>query len=168
MKKKNKIPFKTPEDYFDSFQGKLMVKLSENKTAIPKESAFKVSDNYFETFNDRLTSKMNTETKVVQLYPLKKIIAAAASIAAIAIIYIGFNSNSSDEISFSDLANTDIEAYFENNDFGLSSYEIAEVLPVTNTEFSDILNSPIDDDNIIDYLNENINDFENFNIEDNE
>ncbi|TLP79097.1 hypothetical protein [Maribacter sp. ACAM166] len=168
MKKNNKHPFKTPEGYFDIFQDELMEKLSDDKPAIPKDSAFMVPDNYFETFNDRLTGKLNAETKVVQLYPVNKIIAVAASIAAIAFIYVGLNWNTTDELNFSDLANTDIEAYFENNDFGLSSYEIAKVIPVTNTEFSDILNSPIENDNILDYLNENINDFEELNIQENE
>jgi hypothetical protein len=66
------------------------------------------------------------------------------------------------------LANTDIEAYFENNDFELSPYEIAEVLPVTNTEFSDFINAPIESDNLLDYLNENVSDFDELNFYDNE
>lgn len=168
MNTNNKHPFKTPEGYFDSFQDNLMGKLVESQAAIPTEPAFKVPANYFETFNNRLSDTLRKETKVITFYPVKKILSIAASIAAVVVIYLGFDWNTVDELSFSDLANTDIEAYFENNDFGLSSYEIAEEIPVTNTEFSDILDSPIKNDNILDYLSENINDLEELNIQDNE
>jgi len=57
---------------------------------------------------------------------------------------------------------------FENNDFELSPYEIAEVLPVTDTEFSDFLSSPIESDNLLDYLNENVSDFDELNFYENE
>ena len=168
MNKNNKNPFKIPEGYFDSFEDKLMDKLSKTESAIPKDNAFKVPDNYFESFNDALKVKQNTEAKVIPLFSNKKIFAVAASIAAIAIIALNYNWKNTEEISFNDLANTDIETYFENNDFDLSSYEIAEVLPVTNTEFSDFLSSPIESDNLLDYLNENVSDFDELNIEDNE
>jgi hypothetical protein len=168
MNKNNKPPFKTPEGYFDSFQDKLMEKLFEDQGIIPKDSAFKVPDTYFETFNARLIDRLNKETKVVQLYTVKKIIAVAASIAAVVLVFISLNWNKANEINFSDLANTDIEAYFENIELDLSPYEIAEVIPVTNTELSDILNSPIENENILDYLNENVDDFENLNLQDDE
>ena len=168
MNKNNKIPFKTPEGYFDSFEDKLMDKLSKTESTIPKDSPFKVPDNYFESFNESLKGKLDNEPKVIRLFPIKKIMVVAASIAAIALIALGYNWNSSSELGFNDLANTDIEAYFENNDFELSPYEIAEVLPVTNTEYSDFLSSPIESDNLLDYLNENVSDFDELNIEDNE
>jgi len=168
MNKKNKNPFKTPRGYFDSFEDDLMEKLSKNESVIPEKRGFKVPDDYFESFNDSLKSKLKTDSKVVPLYPIKKIIAVAASIAAIAIIVLGNNWNTEENISFNDLANSDIDAYFENNEFNLTPYEIAEVLPVTDFEFSDFSSSTIENDNILDYLDENVSDFEELNIEDNE
>jgi hypothetical protein len=168
MNKNNKIPFKTPQGYFDSFEDRLMDKLSTEETGIPKAKGFTVPDTYFDTFNDKLTSKLNKETKVIPLYPIKKIIAFAASIAAIAIIFLGYIWNSTEELTFSDLANTDIETYFENNEFDLTSYEIAEVLPFTDTEFSNMLTSSIENENILDYLSDNTHDFEELNLQDNE
>ena len=168
MNKNKNNPFKTPEGYFDSFENKLMDKLSKTESIIPKDSAFKVPDNYFESFHDTLKGKLENEPKVIPLFPIKKIIAVAASIAAIVLIALNYNWNTSSELTFSDLANTDIEAYFENNDFELSPYEIAEVLPVTNTEYSDFLSSPIESDNLLDYLNENVSDFDELNIDYNE
>lgn len=168
MKKNNKNPFKTPEGYFDSFQGKIMEELSQNGPTFPKDRALKVPDNYFETFHERLAGRLNDEPKVLQLYPIKKIIAVVTSVAAIVIIFLSLNVTPKEELNFNDLANTDIEAYFENNKLDLTPYEIAEVIPVTNTELADILNSPIANENILDYLNENINDFEELNLQDNE
>lgn len=168
MNKNNKNPFKTPEGYFDSFEDNLMEKLSEGNSTISKDNAFKVPENYFETFNDRLAHRLNNETKVVQLYPVKKIIVAIASIAAVAIVFLSLNWNTADTVSFTDLANTDIEAYFENTEFELSPYEIAEVIPVTNTDVFDMLNASISEENMLDYLNENITDFEELNIQDDE
>ena len=168
MKKNTKNPFKTPQGYFNSFEDKLMDKLSTEGSVMPKARGFTVPENYFDTFNDKLTNKLIKETKVIPLYPVKKIIAFVASIAAIAIIFLGYNWNSTEELSFSDLANTDIETYFENNEFDLTSYEIAEVLPFTDTEFSNMLNSSIENDNILDYLSDNTIDFEELNLQDNE
>lgn len=168
MKKNTKNPFKTPQNYFDSFEDKLMDKLSTKESVMPKARGFTVPDNYFDMFNDKLTSKLNKKTKVIPLYPIKKIMAIVASIAAIAIIFLGYNWNRTEELSISDLANTDIEAYFENNEFDLTSYEIAEVLPFTDTEFSNMLNSSIENENILDYLSDNTNDFEELNLQENE
>mgnify|MGYP003643662189 FL=1 len=168
MKKNTKNPFKTPQGYFNSFEDKLMDKLSTEGSVMPKARGFTVPENYFDTFNDKLTNKLIKETKVIPLYPVKKIIAFVASIAAIAIIFLGYNWNSTEELSISALANTDIEAYFENNEFDLTSYEIAEVLPFTDTEFSNMLNSSIENDNILDYLSDNTIDFEELNLQDNE
>jgi len=168
MNKNNKIPFKTPQGYFDSFEYRLMDKLSTEENFMPKAKGFTVPDNYFETFNNKLKGKLNNEPKVIQLYPVKKILAFAASVAAIVIIFLGYNWNSEEELSISNLANTDIEAYFENNEFDLTSYEIAEVLPFTDTEFSNMLTSSIENENILDYLSNNTHDFEELNLQDNE
>ncbi|WP_405382622.1 hypothetical protein [Maribacter sp. LLG6340-A2] len=168
MNNKNKNPFKTPEGYFDSFQDKLMAKLSDDNVAIPKDNAFTVPDNYFEDFNDRINKKLSEESKVIPLFPVKRIMTIAASVAAIALIFFGYQWNNDQDVNFSDLANTDIEAYFENTEFDLSSYEIAEVLPFTDTDYSNMMSLPIDDENILDYLSEGLNDFEELNLQENE
>lgn len=168
MSKNKNNPFKTPEGYFDSFQENLMDKLTKDEPVIPKETAFKVPDGYFDIFNEKLMERLDDETKVVPLYPVKKVIALVASMAAVVVLFFGINWNKSTTVSFGDLANRDIEAYFENNEFGLTSYEIAEVIPVSDTELSDIMNSSIEDEQILDYLNENINELDELNLTDNE
>ena len=164
MKRKKKNPFTTPENYFDNFQDRLMDKLSKEEHIIPSNSGFETPDTYFENFQERLNSKLKKEdVKVISLFPYKKVMAVAASIAAIVLVYFGLNSKNTD-INFTDLANVDIEAYFDNNEFDLTSYDIAEVIPLENTEMSDMLNSPLDDELIIDYLDENTNGLNDLNL----
>lgn len=165
MNKNTKNPFTTPEGYFDSFKDRLMANLANNESELPSKQGFKVPDNYFENLKINLEPK---EVKVIKLNPIKKIITLAVSAAAIAIIYLGFNLNSTKDVSFSSLANIDIEAYFDNQEFDLSTYDIAEVLPLGEMEIADIIDHEIKDENIIDYLNENLDDFEELNLQDNE
>lgn len=168
MNKNKSNPFKIPEGYFDSFQENIMDKLSKKESILPKETAFKVPDGYFDVLSEKLMERLEDETKVVPLYPVKKVIALVASIAAVGVLLFGINWNKSTSVSFDDLANADIEAYFENNELDLTSYEIAEVIPVADTELSDILNSSIEDEQLLDYLNENINELDELNLIDNE
>ena len=159
-------PFKTPESYFENFTDGLMDKLNEEKFNLPKDDGFLVPEDYFDELHKNIQGKLSEETKVVQLHPYRKYYLAAASIAAIAVIFLGFNWNNTGEITFEDLANTDIENYFESNDLGLTTYEIAEVLPIDELEINDILENQFDEENVIDYLNDNVDDIEDLNLED--
>jgi hypothetical protein len=159
-------PFKTPEGYFENFTDGLMDKLNEEKFNLPKVDGFVVPDDYFDDLHKIIQGKLSEETKVVQLHPYRKYYLAAASIAAIAVIFLGFNWNNTGEITFEDLANIDIENYFESNDLGLTTYEIAEVLPIDELEINDILENQFDEENVIDYLNDNVDDIEDLNLED--
>ena len=160
-------PFKTPEGYFENFMDGLIDKLNEQEFNLPKEDGFTVPEDYFDGLHKNIQEKLNPEeTKVVQLNPWRKYYLAAASVAAIALVFIGFNWNSPKEITFEDLANTDIENYFESIELGLSTYEIAEVLPVDELEINDILENQFEEENVIDYLNDNVDAIEDLNLED--
>ena len=111
----NKNPFKTPKNYFDSFEGKLMDKLHKEESTIPKSDGFSVPDNYFNTLQDKLNDKLKDEGKVIQLRSYKRYYAIAAAIAALFIFVIGQQFYNTKEVSFMDLANSEIEAYFDSN-----------------------------------------------------
>lgn len=160
-------PFKTPEGYFEKFTDSLMGKLNEEKSDLPEEEGFAVPEGYFEGLNESIQKKLDSqETKVVQLHPYRKYYVAAASVAAILLLFFGLNWNAIEEPTWGDLANADIEAYFETNELGLSTFEIAEVLPIDELEVNDILENQFNEENVIDYLNENIEDIEDLNLED--
>ncbi|MEP3209595.1 MAG: hypothetical protein ABJN95_10420 [Maribacter sp.] len=168
MKELNKNnPFKTPEGYFENFTDGLLDKLSEEKLNLPKDDGFAVPEDYFDGLHKNIQQRLDAdETKVVQLHPYRKYYLAAASIAAIVLLFFGFNWNTPKELTFDDIASADIESYFESNELGLTTYEIAEVLPVDELEINEILENQFDEENVIDYLNENVDDIEDLNLED--
>ncbi|MFS4492172.1 hypothetical protein [Maribacter sp. 2308TA10-17] len=160
-------PFKTPEGYFENFTDGLMDKLNDEKSDLPKEDGFAIPENYFDGLHKNIQEKLNLEeTKVIQLNPWKKYYIAAASAAAIVLIFLGFNWNANEKITFEDLASTDIENYFEYNELGLTTYEISEVLPLDELEINDILENQFEEENVIDYLNDNVDAIEDLNLED--
>ena len=170
MKSPNKNnPFKTPDTYFEEFASNLKDRLSQEALNLPKEDGFTVPKGYFDGAHANITKELSTkETKVVQLASYKKYYMVAASIAAVFVLALVFNKNQTEEVSWNDLANTDIENYFENNDFGLTSYEIAEEIPIDGLEIGDFFETQFSHDHISDYIDENIDDFKELNFEENE
>lgn len=170
-KKINKNPFSTPKGYFDSFEESLRDRLAKENSPIPKQEGFRIPSSYFDDLQSRLTARLeeeNTGPKVIQLTPFSKFMAIAASIAAVTFLALGINWGNGEELSFTDLANSEIEAYFDDNELDLSSDEIAEVLPVDTYEINDFVQPQLNEDNLLDYLNENVEYFEELNLENNE
>lgn len=167
MKEANKKnPFKTPKGYFEDFSENLMKRLPENGIVIPKNDGFTVPDTYFEGVTEKIRQNLEAEeTKVIPLHPFKKYYYAVASIAAVALIAFLLNQNRAKEITFEDIANSDIENYFEDNSLDFSTYEIAELVPVDELEISDLMSGTFEEDNILNYLDNNTDEFEELNLE---
>lgn len=170
MKKiNNQNPFTTPENYFEGFTHKLLENLPEESTAIPKKEGFAVPSDYFDDLNRHIHQKLNVgETKVIPLKSYKSYYYAAASVAAIVLMIFAINRGSYEELTFDNIANSDIDSYFENNDLDLSPYEIAEVLPIGELEINDILQDRFEDEQVLEYLDDNIEKSEVLNFEDDE
>jgi len=168
MNKSNKNNgFKIPEGYFEGLKDKLLDKLSEADSLLPNEDGFVAPDGYFDTLKEKISEKINTEeVKVIQLNPYRKYYFAAAAVAAVALIIFGLNRNTSETLTFESLAESDIESYFENNEYDLSAYEIADVIPLDELEINDILTDRFEEENVVDYLDDNIDDFDKLNLED--
>ncbi|MDO6601738.1 hypothetical protein [Arenibacter palladensis] len=160
--------FEVPDGYFDTLSSDIMKKIAKEDFSMPPNEGFKVPDGYFETFNARLLGQLENiqaeEIKVIPLKSYRKHIYAAASVAAVVLLFILIQFNNDKTPSYSDLANSDIEQYFEFNDLELSSYDLAEILPIHELDLNDILESRLDNDNIIDYLDSHIEDFEELNM----
>ncbi|PXX24945.1 hypothetical protein [Arenibacter sp. ARW7G5Y1] len=159
--------FKVPEGYFDTLSNDLMKKIAKEDISTPLNEGFKVPEGYFENINSKILGQLeNTpvEPKVIPLKSYKKHYYTAASIAAVILLFLSVQFNSVKTPSYSDLANSDIEHYFEFNDLELSSYDLAEILPIHDLDLNDILESRLDNDNIIDYLDSHIDDFEELNM----
>ena len=131
--------------------------MSKEASSLPNKDGFKVPEGYFDSLNKKVLEKVTEkEIKVIRLQAYKKYFYAAASVAAIVLLVLSMQWKDKSSFTFDDLARTDIEIYLEENDLGLSSYELAEVLLTEEMEVNDILNIELDDENIIDYLEDNI------------
>ncbi|WP_343485981.1 hypothetical protein [Allomuricauda sp. d1] len=169
MKEKPKHTFKAPEGYFESFNERLKQRLDDEieteSHIIPKTDGFAVPEGYFDLLKaETFKGGDNSGAKVVSLKSYRTFYYAAAAIAAIFVLVFEWNNNQQ-VVEFDDLANAEITAYFESEDFELSSYEIAEVLPVENLSFNDITETPLEEDTVLEYLEETVEDLEELNLE---
>jgi len=165
-KKYKKEDFKIPEGYLDGFTDKMKRRWSKEALDRPQKEGFKVPEGYFEDLNEKIAQKVgDKETKVVKLRPYRKYYYAVASIAAILLVVFGLRLGQEEEFTFGDLANSDLDTYLQNNDLGLSLYDIAEVVPVEELEINDLLENQIKDENIMEYLDDTVDDVDELNIE---
>ena len=166
-----KIPkrtgFKTPPGYFEGLAERIQDRMQEeNASKFSKEEGFAVPEAYFENLEKKILKNSGVqETPVIQLRSYRNYMYAAATVAAIFVLVIGLQWNQSRTISFDDLGEGDITSYFESQELQLSSYEIAEVIPVTNLDINEFIESGMDDEHIMDYLEDTIDDLDEFNID---
>ncbi len=171
MGKDKKNKFKTPEGYFDSFHDRLMDRIQTEESGmdtsiIPKSDGFVVPESYFENLTQKVISQLKSkEVKVVQLKSYKKIYYSAVAVAAVLLLFFGLTWNTTTPVTFDDLANTELEAYFETAEFDLTSYEIAEVISLDQIDFTDVLDQNLAEDHILEYLDENVEDIEDLNLD---
>lgn len=143
--------FKTPKDYFDSLDEKLLKKINEDsgldKTIL---SGFKTPKNYFEGLEDVIVTKVSEKknTKVISLFNRKNLI-YASSIAAAVLCLISLSLlNSAPE--FDDLETQTVENYII--DENISPYEIAALIDQEYLNETDFVNHNFDEAAIEDYL----------------
>lgn len=172
MKKNKRNSFNIPEGYFENFNDRLMDRIKEEETGkaeslIPKNDGFTVPDGYFNKVTPAVLSKtLEKETKVVPLKSNWSFYYGAAAVAAMFILIFSLTRKSSSEsISFDDLASTEIEAYFDNNTLGMTSYEIATIIPIEDVSLDDVLNDVLEESSILEYLDENVEDIEDLNLD---
>ncbi|MFT5942502.1 MAG: hypothetical protein ACI8VZ_002028 [Candidatus Paceibacteria bacterium] len=170
MKEKDKHSgFKTPEGYFEGFNNSLLDKLKRESTDIPQNEGFSIPEGYFEGLNQNiLITLQEGESKVIPLNPYKKYYFTAIAAAASILLVISLQRKKEEAFTFDDLAASEIESYFEFHDYGMSYYEIVEIMPLDDINLQDMLQRRIKDETIADYLNDNVDLFEDLNLENDE
>lgn len=149
--------FKTPNDYFESFDQKLLDKLKdEDKLNTIKTTGFKVPNDYFETVDSKILNAIDNtkETKVVALFSWKKA-AYVAAVAASLILMFNIIVNTKDKLTFDSLETASIENYLAEEDF--TSYELATLLTEEELNSEAFINTSISEDSLEDYLLNNTN-----------
>jgi len=148
--------FKIPDSYFDKLSEKIYSNIVSD-TAIPKNDGFNVPDNYFDTVHTNVQKRIhNLEPKVIKLasYRKKYYLVSAVAAAIVLFITILFN-NYTTTVSFQDLASTEIDSYFNDMDLDLSTYDLAQMLPIDEFEITDVIDTKINEEQIINYLESN-------------
>ena len=146
--------FKTPEHYFESFDDKLLERLSENESISGVVSpGYTVPNDYFKSVDDAILSKIKTVDKPVIKLTSRSTFYYVAGIAAslLLLLAIFINNDQTEETFTLEM----VEAYFEDRDLG--SYELAQLLSEADLLEEDftIIDTPYDEDNLELYLLEN-------------
>lgn len=171
MGKDKKNKFKTPEGYFDSFHDRLMDRIQQEEaeqaaSVIPKSDGFAEPDGYFENLTPKLVAQIeDREDKVISLNSRRKYYYGAITVAAVLLLFFGLTWDNAPSVTFDDLANAEIDAYFESLEYDLSTNEIAEALSSDQIDLSDILDQNLGEEHILEYLDENVEDIEDLNLD---
>ncbi|WOD44301.1 hypothetical protein [Hwangdonia lutea] len=149
--------FKTPDNYFESFDDKLLAKLkAQNKLDDIKTTGFKVPNDYFETIDDAILSTVQNQkdTKVVSLFSWRKM-AYASAVAASIILMFNLFFNTPEKLTFDSLEIASIENYLAEE--GFTTYELATLLTDEELNSEAFTNTQITEDSLEDYLLNNAN-----------
>ena len=147
-KEHKKTGFKTPDNYFNTFENSLFEQLT-----IETETGYNIPKDYFDTLEvDVLKQIEPSKTKVISLIN-KKQLAYISTIAA-TLVFSFFILKPADlqKITFDDIEYSAYENYFSAEDINISSYEIAEIYEINSSDLDEISFSNLEEDNIIDYL----------------
>ncbi|TXD48270.1 hypothetical protein [Polaribacter sp. IC073] len=149
-----KTGFSAPKNYLSGAEDQLASFLTEDK--LPKENGFTIPENYFEELEASITEKIvpNKEVKVISLKSklLKYIpMAAAASLALfLSLNYLSLQSTK--EVSFENLAHSDIENWVLENANELSDEDFAALLQREITNENDFALTDINNNDIEEYI----------------
>ena len=149
--------FTVPESYFDALTDRILDEVK--KESIPKtteDQGFKLPEGYFEDFGKRLENRMDRPAgKVRNLWGPR--LAFAMSAAAAIVLMLVYNPFKADRVlQFEDLQKSEIQAYLESDEMDMSTFELAEVLPLEGIGMDDVTEAGPKEEQILDYLDDNM------------
>ncbi len=148
----NSNGFKTPDNYFQSFEDKLFERLNDKETFESiNDTGYKTPNGYFDSVDDKILSKL--ENKPVIKLNTKRTLYYVTGIAASLILLLAIFINKENETE--EISSEMVETYFENSD--LDSYELAELLvdaDIIEEDFT-VIETEYTEENLESYLLEN-------------
>ncbi|MFC0605025.1 hypothetical protein [Winogradskyella pulchriflava] len=142
--------FKTPDNYFVSFEAKLQKRLSNKETIEGVEhTGYVVPKGYFESFEDNLLENINQDKPVITLQPKRKLY-YIAGIAASFILLFGVLFNLKKDISIESIDTLAIESYLYQEDY--SNDELASLFKPNEISVNDFIDLNISDETLNQYL----------------
>lgn len=144
--------FKTPDNYFESFEDRFFESLNDNKAIDGiDETGFTVPEGYFDAIDDKILNKL--EDKPVVKLNTRKTFYYIAGIAASLLMLFAIFTNSSGTTK--ELSVEMVQTYFENSN--LDSYELAQLLvnaDILEEDFT-VIETEFNEENLESYLLEN-------------
>ena len=146
--------FSIPENYFNDVEERLSCFLTED--SIIKKKPFTTPDSYFESLEDIIISKVSTEVNTTKVISLKqriiKVIPIGVAASIMLFISLNYLNNFNTEVSFDNLAESDIETWILENSTEMTSQDIATFIPTENIITDDFTFTTIDSQEIEDYI----------------
>ena len=149
----NKHGFSVPENYFNTVESNLSIKLIEQQ--FPTENGLSVSKTYFDSLENHVFSKIDFSTKETKIIKLRRralqFIPAVA--AASILLFFGLNYFSlTNSISFDNINTSDIENWLEEGNLdNNSNNEVFVDADFTDTNtFED---QTLSDEELLNYFN---------------
>ncbi|OUR93331.1 hypothetical protein A9Q87_05120 [Flavobacteriales bacterium 34_180_T64] len=150
-----KTGFKAPDNYFESFDERLLDTFNANQQLSNIEtSGHKIPEQYLESFDKKLLSKISpiNEPKVVQFISWNKL-AYTIAVAASLILIFSLVFKASYDLSFETIETASLEIFLDEGEF--TSYELASLLTDDELNSNSFTETSISESSIEDYLLEN-------------
>lgn len=147
----NSSGFKTPDNYFESFENKILNEISDKVITKHVESAgFSVPKDYFETIDNAVLNKINSEEKPVIKLRNKTTLYYVAGIAASFILLFGLVFNTNKTVTMDALDTASIENYLFQQEY--SNDELATLFLNSEISETDFIDVTISDETLNQYL----------------
>lgn len=161
----NKSGFKIPENFLEDFEEKMMRSVGEKpvlQDSYKNNSGFKVPDIYFDNLEKDVLQKVESQKKggkLISLFNNKKLFYAVAVAAVFVGLISTVNLNPvSDNYTMGGVELSAIEQYIDEGYIDLNFNEISAFMADEDLSFEEFNTSGISDEQVLDYLSENIED----------
>ncbi|MEJ2585198.1 MAG: hypothetical protein P8Z38_09190 [Robiginitalea sp.] len=150
----NNNGFRTPDRYFEHLPDRIMDRIQKDEIRDSEgKYGFQVPEGYFEAFADRLEKRLpGQKVPVRRLWPATRLVWIPAAAAVIAFLLLLIPSREESSLQFEDLTGDSIAEYLQAEAFDLSSYELAESLPLGEIAMEDVMEKMPEQQQIMDYL----------------
>ena len=157
--KKNIHGFKVPKNYFETFDDRLFDNMK--RETLPKHSGFQVPEGYFTTVEDSIFKKINVSEKtpkVISLFQKQTLLYIASIAACVVIIVSVVKTNTNSNIDIDDIELSHIDTYIEDGNIELYTDEVLAMLEYDEIVAIDFDYDLFSEQNLEEYLLENIDD----------
>jgi hypothetical protein len=146
--------FSVPKNYFNDLEKRFSNFLIEDK--ISNKKVFLTPNSYFDTLEDKIIPKVTLKEKNIKIISLKqriyKVIPFGIAASILLFISVNYFNNFNTEVSFDNLALSDIETWILDNSSEITSQDIVTFIPTENINTNVFEFTTLNDKDIEDYI----------------